>query len=523
MSFLHDTPLMGLVLCGSTGFGCPGLAQRGNDDAREEMLSIIVDCEGLSFGAQKPLWLLQAEEDNERKAAMESDSDDNYSYDDDEADQVERSTAFVRMESIAFNSNGGVPPPPERQFDVEWHSLLTELGNVEDSSLDECILRHEFEAMDSDGNGCLDVSELAVVFEKLGIGVKPYKLANLMMLADEDGSGTIEWPEFAKMVKLGIKWNSLLKDLGAGVAKKRGPVLEYQLKKEFAKIDADGNGSLDAEELKMLFDNLKIPIDMGMIIQLVSMADKDGNGTIEWEEFRKMFHVVNTVARLTRPKKKAKAQEKRLPPRQSTIEWQALIAQVGAKIQQRKVPVDEKSLRKEFDRIDTSGDGSLDVSELMQAFSQMGISLDKGKVENIVEMADEDGSKTIEWREFKRMFDVSVQWHELVMKLGKSLAGAGPLNDTVLRRQFCTIDKDNNGSLDKDELREVFANLKIDIDEATLGKLLTLADGDGSDAIEWPEFKRVFQVVRCVASSTESQFSTDARKGAAPSSKQRHR
>jgi len=486
------------VLCGwvPDGGGLTGKLIDAENDAC--LVSTERTFGELSITPNKPLWLQQAEEAN---AHMDDTDSDNYSYEDDAED------AHARVLEIEM------PAQKERHFDVEWHGLLSRLGGEFGGAggIDETALRGEFEAMDSDGNGSLDVTELAIVFQNLGINVKPYKIANLLSLADEDGNGTIEWPEFAKIVKLGMRWKGILNDLGTNLGKKRGPVVEYTLKKEFEKIDVDGNGSLDAEELGRLFRNLHVTVEEDLPERLLALGDKNGNGTIEWDEFRKMFHVINTVARLTKPRKNAKnfvsgeriAKGKVETKRGSCIEWQTIIQEVGQKIKRDNVKVDDKSLRKQFDRMDTSGDGALDTKELMAVFTDMGITLDEPKVKSLVMAADDDGNNMIEWHEFKRMFDVSIQWHEFIMKLGKSMQSVGPLTDNILRRQFVTIDKDNSGSLDIGELRLVFKNLNIDIDERTLNKLLLLADGDGSNAIEWPEFKRMFQVVNAVAKNNQ--------------------
>merc|ERR1719281_1262957 len=66
-------------------------------------------------------------------------------------------------------------------------------------------LRREFEAIDTSGDGSLDVDELHALFKRLGKDVKRGTIANLVRLADEDGNGTIEWPEFAKIFEKASK------------------------------------------------------------------------------------------------------------------------------------------------------------------------------------------------------------------------------------------------------------------------------------------------------------------------------
>jgi len=131
---------------------------------------------------------------------------------------------------------------------------------------------------------------------------------------------------------------------------------------------------------------------------------------------------------------------------------------------------------------------------------------DVERIKSIFDKYDGDKNGTIEWLEFKKMFDASVQWHEFVVQLAKGIERTGKLTDAVLRREFCQIDKDMNGSLDIDELSQVFKNLNISIDEPTLKKLLMVADADGSMALEWAEFKRMFDVVKAVSAEGAVEY-----------------
>jgi hypothetical protein len=73
------------------------------------------------------------------------------------------------------------PPPP-----------LTEQQKAE---IAEC-----FHLLDADGSGALDADELAVAFTLLGYKIKPRDLDGLMAEIDPDGSGQIEFDEFASIM-----------------------------------------------------------------------------------------------------------------------------------------------------------------------------------------------------------------------------------------------------------------------------------------------------------------------------------
>ena len=77
---------------------------------------------------------------------------------------------------------------------------------------------------------------------------------------------------------------------------------------------------------------------------------------------------------------------------------------------------DPETLKREFEAMDTSGDGSLDVDELHAVFKNLGKEVKRGTVANLVRLADEDGNGTLEWEEFEQIFEVAA-------KYGKKKAG----------------------------------------------------------------------------------------------------
>jgi Ca2+-binding EF-hand superfamily protein len=90
------------------------------------------------------------------------------------------------------------------KYGLEWHAILKELGVAlghlsPENRLE--ALKKEFESFDTSGDGALDVDELLAVFKNLGLEPKKVTVANLVRLADTDGSGTIEWNEFEQIAK----------------------------------------------------------------------------------------------------------------------------------------------------------------------------------------------------------------------------------------------------------------------------------------------------------------------------------
>ena len=71
---------------------------------------------------------------------------------------------------------------------------------------------------------------------------------------------------------------------------------ERELRKMFDEIDTSGDGSLDPEELKQVFDKICGDVDQQVIDNLVFLADDDGNGTLEFDEFSQIFSVLKQMS-----------------------------------------------------------------------------------------------------------------------------------------------------------------------------------------------------------------------------------
>merc|ERR1711988_1037022 len=87
------------------------------------------------------------------------------------------------------------------------------------------------------------------------------------------------------------------------------------------------------------------------------------------------------------------------------IAWQDVLSELSIGLTET-TEMDPETLRRRFDEIDTSGDGSLDPEELAQVFANIGQPVDTEVIENLIFLADSDGNGTIEWDGFQTIFQV---------------------------------------------------------------------------------------------------------------------
>lgn len=132
---------------------------------------------------------------------------------------------------------------------------------------DHSALRKEFDALDTDNSGTIDLKELTQFIANGGVdpNVALRRASLLMQELDTKGKGEITFAQFSEA--------RLAKELHN----------ENLIKQEFHRIDKDGNGYIDYEELATLF-NWTLSNDL--VNSMISEIDKNGDGQISYEEFK---------------------------------------------------------------------------------------------------------------------------------------------------------------------------------------------------------------------------------------------
>ena len=133
--------------------------------------------------------------------------------------------------------------------------------------------KEAFSLFDKDGNGNITAKEVGTVMRSLGQYPTETKLQEMINEIDVDGRGIIDFPEFLRMM---VKMMSVTD-------------CEDEIKEAFRIFDMDGSGSISAEGLRHVMENLGEELTEEEVNESIINADLDGDGQVSYEDFVKMM------------------------------------------------------------------------------------------------------------------------------------------------------------------------------------------------------------------------------------------
>ncbi|XP_020233086.1 probable calcium-binding protein CML25 [Cajanus cajan] len=134
-------------------------------------------------------------------------------------------------------------------------------------------LEYVFKKFDVNGDGKISSSELGSMMRSLGQAATEEELSKMIGEVDADGDGHISLEEFIELNTKGVDPDEVLENL----------------RDAFSIFDIDGNGSITVEELHMVMASLGDQCSVDDCRKMIAGVDADGDGTIDFDEFKIMM------------------------------------------------------------------------------------------------------------------------------------------------------------------------------------------------------------------------------------------
>ena len=308
-------------------------------------------------------------------------------------------------------------------------NLRKQFNSMEDVEL-------TFGSWDLNRDGSISYSELKQAVAKTSAKLSEEEMNAIFVIGDIDQNGEIDLEEFKRLMMptssdVVAKFRSVHKTV-------------HDVQQAFKKFDADGDGSIDRQELTRALNSSSTKFTQQEINVIFNAADVDKDGAVDYEEFIGL-----------------------MCPSASDIVTKF-------RSQYRSI----EDVRAAFKRFDADGDGSLSKDELAAAMKSSGQSYSNVEIDAIFSLGDVDGDGEITMTEFVALMSPSAT--EVLKKLRKNYK---TIND--VKKAFKAIDTDNDGLLSKTEMKNSAGN-KFDNEE--VNAIFELGDVNGDGELDMGEF-----------------------------------
>ncbi|XP_045785753.1 troponin C, isoallergen Bla g 6.0101-like isoform X2 [Maniola jurtina] len=137
-------------------------------------------------------------------------------------------------------------------------------------------------------------------------------------------------------------------------------------------------------------------------------------------------------------------------------------------------------LKKAFDTFDREKKGVIETDMIGTILEMLGQELDDGTLSDIIKEYDEHGTGTLEFNQFcslaARFLTEEVDAEAMLAEL---------------REAFRLYDREGNGYITTDVLKEIFKELDNTLSAEELEAMITEIDADGSGTVDFDEFLEV--------------------------------
>jgi len=138
------------------------------------------------------------------------------------------------------------------------------------------MLRKAFDSFDREKSGSIPTSMVFTIVNMLGIAVTPRSLQELINEVDVDGSGELDFEEFAG---LAAKF----------MVEEDAEAMQHELKEAFRLYDKEGNGYITTATLREILRELDDKMTEEDLKNVIEEIDTDGSGTVDFDEFMEVM------------------------------------------------------------------------------------------------------------------------------------------------------------------------------------------------------------------------------------------
>ncbi|KAJ2661596.1 hypothetical protein IWW48_002305 [Coemansia sp. RSA 1200] len=133
--------------------------------------------------------------------------------------------------------------------------------------------REAFALFDKDGDNFISAEELGSVMRSLGKNPTETELQDMIAEIDRDNNNKIDFIEFVTLMARHDKDENK----------------EDEIKEAFRVFDVDGDGKIDANELRTIMTSIGEKLTDEEVDEMIREADANGDGRIDYNEFAAML------------------------------------------------------------------------------------------------------------------------------------------------------------------------------------------------------------------------------------------
>lgn len=161
---------------------------------------------------------------------------------------------------------------PPHSTRLKQQEIVKRLSQLKDDKLKE--YREAFNLYDKDNDGIISITKLGRVLRAMGLNPTEIEVQEMIEEVDSEGTGTLDFDSFLNIV---------------ASRKFDDEDHEDALREAFRMFDRDGNGYIDAEELRICMINLGEKLTLDEVEEMIREVDIDFDGRMDYQEFVRLM------------------------------------------------------------------------------------------------------------------------------------------------------------------------------------------------------------------------------------------